>query len=134
MTSTINSWNGKFTFIINKKTFRVLKNGTEIIREKIREDKTPQEIIKERIPPDIYQFGKFKIKYYAWMVDNNDFEKAREYINMYSKQKGIGATLAISSIDNIPIIMTVWRSDKIYLKNFTQLEDFEEFFFNMKGE
>lgn len=126
----ISSWNGKFELRFGKKWTKVYRDNTEIIAVKSeeleREGKTIQEYIKELVKPDIYHFGEFKIRYYLWMVDEDDFEKVKREIARRTEKNikegklppGTKSYLAIDSKTNEPVIKYFGRDEKgLFFKN-----------------
>ncbi len=128
MQTTINSWNGKFKLVVNKKSFKLYKNNKLILKEKIQENKSIYNIIKNKIAPDVYKFGSFTIRYYGSYADSTDLESIKQYIQKISQNKGFFAGLAIDSYDNTPKITVIGKDNKgTFYKSFSRLEDFEKF-------
>jgi len=128
MQATINSWNGKFKLVVNKKSFKLYKNNNLILKEKIQENKTVYDVIKDKIAHDIYKFGSFTIRYYGSYVDSTDLEKIKQHIQKISQNKGFFAKLSIDSYDNTPKITVIGKDNKgTFYKSFSRLEDFEKF-------
>lgn len=128
MQATINSWNGKFKLVVNKKSFKLYKNNKLILKEKIQENKTVYDIIKDKIAPDVYKFGNFSIRYYGSYIDSADLKEIEQHIHKISQNKAFFAKLSIDSYDNTPKITVIGKDNKgTFYKNFSRLEDFEKF-------
>jgi len=117
------SWNGKWEVRFGKRWIKVIGDGISLKidqKELEKQGKSWGEYIKEHVKPDIYHFGDVKIRYYLWMEDQEDFERAREYLKQMTEKKikegklppGTHAYLAIENETRIPVITYIGNNEK----------------------
>jgi len=126
---TVESWNGKFNLVVGKRKFKLYRDGVLILEDEYTEDKTPKAVIKEKVPPDIYKCGRWEIRYYAFMVDNEDFNRVEQEVKEMAKSvdKDLAVNLAISSYNEEPVVHIVGILNGEIVATVQLLRDFEEF-------